>query len=142
MLPILRNSFLPSFVDEFFGKDIFKDVFDFKTQTNIPAVNITEGKDNFTIEVAAPGLTKEDFKINIENNLLTISSEKKNEKEEKEKNYVRREFSYSCFKRSFVLPDSVNSDAIKASHKDGILTVELPKKEEAKEKPAREIQIS
>lgn len=142
MLPILRNNFLPGFVDEFFGKDVMKDLFDFKTSSGIPAVNITESKDNFTIEVAAPGLNKEDFKINIENNLLTISSEKKNEKEDKEKNYVRREFSYSCFKRSFVLPDTVQIDGIKAAHKDGILMVEIPKKEEAKEKPPREIQIS
>lgn len=142
MLPILRNNFLPGFTDELFGKDMMKDLFDFKTVSGIPAVNITEGKENFTIEVAAPGLNKENFKINIENNLLTISSEKKNEKEDKEKNYVRREFSYSSFKRSFVLPDMVQSDGIKASHKDGILMVEIPKKEEAKEKPPREIQIS
>ncbi|HPM92242.1 MAG TPA: Hsp20/alpha crystallin family protein [Bacteroidales bacterium] len=107
-----------------------------------PAVNIIESKDDYRIEVAAPGLDKADFRINIENNILTISAEKEEKQEEKDEKVMRREFNYSSFSRSFTLPDSMDTEKISARHKDGVLNVILPKKEEAKEKPARTIKIS
>lgn len=144
MLPALRKqSNFPSLVDEFFGKDVFPGFFfDFDKRMNVPAVNIIEGKDDFRIEVAAPGLDKKDFKIDIENNVLTISSEKQEKMEENEERFMRREFSYTSFTRSFSLPDSVDAEKIAAKHADGILKVTIPKKEEARVKPAREIKIS
>jgi HSP20 family protein len=109
--------------------------------SNMPAVNIVEGKEDFRIEVAAPGLEKNDFKIDLDNNVLTIISEKEMKSEEKDDQYMRREFSYSSFSRSFALPDSVNEEKISAKHKDGVLTIHIPKKEEAKVKPVKEIKI-
>ncbi len=143
MLPTLRTrTSLPSLVEEFFNGDLFPKFFDWESRYSIPAVNIVEGKDEYRIEVAAPGLTKEDFKIQLDNNVMTVSSEKEEKKEEKDEKVMRREFSYCSFRRSFSLPETVNTDKIKATHKDGILQITIPKKEEAKEKPAREIKIS
>lgn len=99
--------------------------------TSKPAVNIRETDNSFSLEVAAPGFSKEDFSINIENDLLTISANTESKKEEGDKGYTRREFNYSAFSRSFTLPDSVNADTIKGSYANGILTVDLPKKPEA-----------
>jgi HSP20 family protein len=99
---------------------------------NMPAVNITEKKDDYLISMAAPGLKKEDFKIDVEGNMLTISSEKEEENEEKDERYTRQEYSYSSFERSFTLPDEVNKDKIEAQYKDGVLELVLPKKEEVK----------
>ncbi len=141
MLPMLRRSSLPDLVDEFFGRD-FMGNFDEQTGVNMPAVNIIEGKDEFNIEVAAPGLDKKDFNIDLDHNVLTISSEKKDEKKEDNKKFMRREFSYTSFKRSFTLPNTVEADKIAATHKDGVLTISIPKKEEAKERPPRQIKIS
>lgn len=131
---------MPNFVDDFFGKD-FSDLFENQVGTNTPAINIVESKDDFKIEVAAPGLEKGDFKINLDNKLLTISSEKEQNNEHKDGNFVRREFNFSSFKRSFSLPDSIDSSKISANHKDGILYVSVPKREEAKEKTKREIEV-
>jgi HSP20 family protein len=143
MLPILRkHSYLPNFADEFFGKDFLSNFIENQVGYSMPAVNVVETKDNFRIEVAAPGLSKDDFKIDLHNNLLTISSEKQENKEENDEKIMRREFSYSSFKREFSLPELVEYDKVKASHKNGILNIEIPKKEEAKEKPARQISIS
>jgi HSP20 family protein len=144
MLPAIRrrNTF-PSLIDEFFGRDFFPGFFrDFDSHTTMPAVNIVEEKDDFMIEVAAPGLDKKDFKIDLDNNVLTISSEKENDHEEKNDRFMRREFSYTSFSRSFALPESVESEKIKATYKDGVLHLVIPKREEAKEKPARVIDIS
>lgn len=112
--------------------------------TSTPAVNIQETEDGFNLEVAAPGITKEDFNIELDNDVLTISSEDKTEKETAEKNgsYTRKEFSYSTFKRAFSLPDSVDSEKISASYKDGVLIIELPKREEAKVQAKRMIEIA
>jgi len=144
MLPSLRTrTSWPGLVDEFFNGDLFPRFFDSDTRHSLPAVNIIEGKDDFRIEVAAPGLNKEDFKVNLENNVLTISSEKEEKNEEKnEEKVMRREFSYYSFSRSFTLPQTVYAEKIKATHKDGVLNIVIPKKDEAKEKPAREIKIS
>lgn len=140
---MLRNSrFIPSFTDDFFGKDFLSDFFDSSANKTIPEVNVMENADEFKIEVAAPGLEKNDFKIDLENNVLTISSEKEAKNSTEEEKFIRREFSYSSFKRSFSLPESVDSEKIKAKHKDGILSLVIPKRDEAKEKPKREIKIS
>ncbi len=143
MLPVFnRRSSMPSIVDDFFGKDMLSDFFDdYQTGICIPAVNIIEGKNDFRIEVAAPGLDKNDFSIDVKDNVLFISSEKRQENEKKDEKIMRREFSYSAFKRSFSLPESVDTDNISASHKDGVLNISIPKKEEAKEKPPKKIKI-
>lgn len=135
-----RNNW-PSLVDEFFGKDLLGSIFDGYTGVNMPAVNIIDDKENFRIEVAAPGLDKKDFRIDLNNNVLTISSEKKNEKEDKTERYMRREFSYTSFKRSFTLPETAQVDKIGANHNNGVLQITIPKKEEARVKPPRQIAI-
>lgn len=113
------------------------------TNTTLPAVNVAEKDDEFAIELAAPGMKKDDFRISLEGNVLTISSERKNEKEEKSGNYSRREFSYQSFQRSFTLPvGRVETDKVAARYEDGILHIQIPKREEAKPKPAREIEIA
>jgi len=144
MLPVARKEkrFFPSIVDEFFGRDFMPDLFEFQTGVNLPSVNIIEGKDDYKIEVAAPGLEKKDFRIDLDNNVLTITSEREDKKEEEKERYMRREFSYSSFKRSFALPQSVDSANISATHKDGILSIMIPKKEEAKVKPTKQIDIN
>jgi HSP20 family protein len=112
------------------------------TDTTLPAVNVKENDEAFEIEVAAPGMTRNDFRISLENNLLTISSERKEEKKEEEGRFTRREFSYQSFQRSFTVPESlVEGDKISAKYCEGILCITLPKKEEVKPKPAREISI-
>ena len=143
MIPMIRkHSCLPGSSDEFFGKDLLQDFFASTSNYNMPAVNISENKDGFKIDVAAPGLTKEDFKIDLHNKILTLSSEKEEKNEENTEKFTRREFSYSSFKRSFGLPDMIDNENIAASYNNGILHIEIPKREEAKEKPARQITIS
>ncbi len=114
------------------------------TNTSIPAVNIKETNDHFVVEMAAPGMTKDDFKIELDNNLLTISSERQNENEEKEDDrYTRREFSYQSFQRTFNLPkEVVDADKIEARYENGLLHLVIPKKEEVKQRPPRMIQIA
>jgi HSP20 family protein len=114
------------------------------TNTTIPSVNIKETNDNFEVEVAAPGMRKEDFRVELDGNMLTISSERSDENNEKEGEYYsRREFSYQSFQRKFQLPkDVVDSDKIEARYENGMLQLVIPKKEEAKQKPPRMIQIS
>ncbi len=135
---------IPSFFDNFFTRDLMdwnNSNFSGKNNT-LPAVNIKENEVDFQIEVAAPGLAKENFKVNLDRNLLTISSELNQEKEEHEGKYSRREFSYQSFQRSFTLPEAtVDGEKISARYVDGILHVTLPKREEIKPKPAREIEI-
>ncbi|NLT02966.1 MAG: Hsp20/alpha crystallin family protein [Bacteroidales bacterium] len=140
MLATIRrqNPFFPV-LNDLFGDNYLNDS-DWNTS---PAVNIAETKEAFRIEVAAPGLKKEDFKINVEKRVLEISSEKESTKEENRENerYYRKEFLYSSFKRTFSLPSYADTDSITATYKDGILNVTVPKKEEAKEKPIRVIDI-
>jgi HSP20 family protein len=144
MIPMLRptTTSIPSLVDAFFGDDFLSNIFEGRNQGTLPAVNISENKEEFTIEVAAPGLEKKDFSVDLSNNMLTISSQKEFSSEEKDEKVLRREYSYTSFKRSFSLPEGADSNKIKASYKDGILSVTVPKREEAKEKPARQISIS
>ena len=98
----------------------------------VPAVNVVENRNEYKVSLAAPGMKKADFQIDVEGNMLTISSEKEETKEEKEKRFTRKEYNYSSFSRSFTLPDEVNKDKIDAKYEDGILKLVLPKKEEAK----------
>lgn len=139
------NAYLPSFWDNFFSRDLMDwGTSNFSsTDTTLPAVNVKETDEAFEIEVAAPGMSKGDFRVNLENNTLTISSEKKEEKKQEEKGrFTRREFSYQSFQRSFTIPENlVEGDQITARYCEGILCVHLPKKEEVKPKPAREIEI-
>jgi HSP20 family protein len=124
--PSLFNDFFTPFTDWFDGGGLAG------REMNIPAVNITEQKDDYLVSLAAPGLKKDDFHIDVDGNMLTISCEKEENKEEKDIRYNRREYSYSSFERSFTLPDEVNKDKIDAKYEDGILKLVLPKKEEAK----------
>ncbi|TVQ86820.1 MAG: Hsp20/alpha crystallin family protein [Bacteroidetes bacterium] len=144
MLPTLRSRFnMPSIFDEFFGRDFNTGLSEDRANMTIPAVNVLEDHDNFKIEVAAPGLEKRDFKIDLDNNMLSISSEKEfKHEEEKDGKFMRREFAYASFKRSFTLPESVDADKIKANYKEGVLHITIPKREEAKQKPPRQISIS
>ena len=138
------NNF-PTFFDRFWNNDLMDwNLTNFsESNSSLPAVNVKETNDEYCIEVAAPGMTKNDFKINLHNNVLTISSEKEEEKNEEKENYTRKEFSYQSFQRSFTVPENnVKSDAIEAAYNDGILKVTLPKREEVKPKPMREIKIS
>ena len=114
----------------------------FNTGISLPKVNIKESADSFIVEMAIPGVKKSDLKIDLDNETLSISTELKEENEQHEDNYTRREFGYSSFKRTFTLPESVNDTNIDAKYEDGILNILLPKKEEAKKKPTRTIKVS
>lgn len=107
----------------------------------LPAVNVKETEDDYQVELAVPGLKKEDFKVEINEGVLTIAAERKTDNEEKKEGYTRREFSYTNFTRRFTLPETADEKNISASYNDGILAISLPKKEEAKPQPARLIEI-
>jgi HSP20 family protein len=132
-----QNPFFPVFSDSFFRENFLNDS-DWATS---PAVNIAEDGNDFRIEVAAPGLGKDDFNIHVEKRMLEISSEKETSSESKDEKYHRKEFSYTSFKRTFSLPEYADVDNIKASYNNGILNVTVPKLDQAKEKPARAISI-
>jgi len=108
---------------------------------NIPAVNITEQKDEYLVSLAVPGMKKEDFKIDVDGNMLTISSEKEENKEEKGKKFTRKEYNYSSFSRTFTLPEGINKEKIDAKYEDGVLKIALPCKEEAKKPAAKQIAV-
>lgn len=110
-------------------------------KTMEPALNIKETDDHFEIELAAPGFTKKDFNITIEDGMLNITAEKEMSEEEKEEDYTRREFNYTSFERSLLLPETVKEEAIKAKYADGILKFNLLKKEEAKKRPPKVIEV-
>ncbi len=133
---VKTNSNFPTLFGNVFGKDVNE----FLASANlanhgIPAVNIVENENGFRLEVAAPGLKKEDFKINLVNNVLTISTQKEQKTEETTEKYTRKEFSFSSFRRAFTLPNTVDGEKIGASYTDGVLNITLPKKEEAKKTP-------
>lgn len=133
---------LPTLWEDFFNNDLFNFPSFVATGTTVPAVNISETENEYLVEMAAPGMKKSDFNINLDNRVLTISSEKKEEKEEKEKNFTKKEFSYQSFERSFTLPETIDQEKIAAKYADGVLKVILPKKEEAKAKPSKVIKVS
>ncbi len=145
MLPTVRNySNFPSFLDDLFNREFLNDYQEKAlAKRNSPSVNIVEDADSFRIEVAAPGLSKDDIKIDLNNRVLTVSYEKSDRKSSETQSKVHlMEFSYGSFSRSFSLPTSVNVEKINATQKDGVLTVVLPKRDESKEMPARQISIS
>lgn len=139
MLPsITRRNFRP-FFPSLFDDDFF--TASTSRPNSLPAVNIREDDKNYFLELAVPGMDKKDLKIDIDEDVLTISSEQKNETEETNEGYTRKEFSYSSFVRSFYIPENVNRDAINANYKEGILTVSFPKHEEVK-KITKQVKIS
>ena len=140
------NPTFSNLFDDFLNRDLFdwsNSNFS-NTNTTLPAVNVKETPETFEVEMAAPGMKKEDFKVELNNNLLTISSEHKNEHEEKENDkYSRREFSYQSFQRSFQFSrEAVDADKIQAKYENGVLKLIIPKREEIKQKPSRLIDIS
>jgi HSP20 family protein len=146
MTLIRRNENLPvlsGFLNDFFRNDWL----DFAnknfsgTNTTLPSVNIKETKESFEVEMAAPGLNKNDFKISLNRGIMTISSEKNTENETKEGEYTRREFSYQSFCRSFSLPESADYEKVGAKYENGLLVISIPKKEEEKIKAERTIEI-
>ena len=137
---ITRKSFRPFYMSRFFSDDFFPVLHNSTSST--PAVNIMEDDIKYSLELAVPGIDKKDLKIDINEDVLTISSESKHDTEENRDGYKRKEFSYSSFCRSFYIPENVNRDNIEANYKDGILTVGLPKQEEDKSRVSRQINIS
>lgn len=132
---LTNNSWLSDFFDNrFFDSDLLRN-------QSLPAVNVKETANTFEIELAAPGLSKKDFKVTADNGVLTISSEKEEQKEQKDKGYTRKEFSYSSFSRSFTLPDNVNTEEIKAKYEDGILKLSVAKRDITAVKPAKAIEV-
>ena len=143
MMPTKRmynndQNWLPTFFNDFFDNDWMM-----KTNATAPAINVVESDKDYKVEVAAPGMKKEDFNIHLgDNNELIITMEQKNENKEEHKKYLRSEFAYSKFQQSFVLPDNIEKEKISASVNDGILTIELPKQApEEKAKVNRVIEI-
>jgi len=141
------NPFVPAKVfsnlfDEFFNKGL-GDFVGGDSMLTQPSVNVMETKDNFQIELAAPGLNKGDFEVKVDNGTLTISAKKEHKEEttEAEGRYMRKEFNFASFTRSFQLPDTINAGDINATYENGVLLVTLPKKEEAKVVAARTIEI-
>lgn len=137
LFPRVVNDLMDS---SFFAPDIFDTNWDFAIKS--PSANISEDEKSYTVELAAPGLNKKDFKVVFDNKILTISAENEEEFNEEQDNYRRREFSYSSFSRAFQLPVDILEDKIEAVYKDGILRLEIPKKEVIVLKPKKEIKIS
>ena len=140
MMPVRRTqNWLPDIFNDFFDNDLMV-----KTNATAPAINVIENENDYKIEVAAPGMTKEDFNVHVdEDNNLVISMEKKNEnkEEKKEGRYLRREFSYTKFQQALILPDDVDKEKISAEVNNGVLNVELPKLAKDTVKAKRTIEI-
>lgn len=142
-----HESSLPSIWNNLFENSLFSHPLSGHSEFTVPPVNISENDNSFLIELAAPGLTKEDFKINLDKNLMTISAEQSTSTEEDTKNekedirFSKREFGYQSFTRSFTLPNSANLEGISATYNNGILKVTIAKKDEAKLNLARTISV-
>ncbi|AEM69406.1 heat shock protein Hsp20 [Allomuricauda ruestringensis DSM 13258] len=134
-----NNLFFPSLMNDFMGPDWFGGTE--KWNISVPAVNIKDNTEGFELELAVPGMKKDDFTVEVDNDVLTISSEMKTENEKNKDNYTRKEFSFTSFKRAFTLPETVDGSKIDAKYEDGILKLTLPKKQEALPKPKRLIEI-
>jgi HSP20 family protein len=136
---------LPSLLEDFFNRDwVDSTLAKSNFSATLPAVNVRETNDNFIIDVAAPGMKRDDFKVELDNNVLTISSHQEEKQDESTEtgNYTRRKFNYQSFRRSFTLPENkVEGEKISARYVDGILHINAPKKEEAKVKPIKQIAI-
>ncbi len=141
-----NGNFFPSLMENFFS-DRFYDMaplmtgFGLDQPFRVPEVNIVEGTKDYQIELAAPGMDRKDFKIEVQNGVLNISAEKQEEKNDEGKSFRRREFSYHSFSRSFALPDNLLDDKIDAKYENGILKLVLPKKEATAQKPAKQIKV-
>lgn len=136
------NERMPTVFDDFFKP--WNEMFDgglWGKTMNIPAVNIVENKDEYVVSLAAPGLKKDDFKIDVDGNMLTISSEKVETKEEKERKFTRKEYNFMTFSRSFTLPEEVFREKIEARYEEGVLRILLPRKEEMKKLTAKHIAV-
>ncbi len=134
------TTLLPSWTDyasRFFDREL---EWPRESQYSVPQVNIQEREDDFQIDVAAPGMKKDDFNVTVDNNMLTINAQKQEEADGQD--YSRREFNYQSFSRSFTLPESVKAEDIAAKYEDGILKLTVPKREESKQRPPKTIQIS
>jgi HSP20 family protein len=148
MTPVLekkQNDLLPSLLTDFFDADRFfaPDWFERSMKKmDVPMVNIKENGKEFLIELAAPGFNKGDFKVEVEDNLLTISAERKEEKKEKDERFTRKEFSYNSISRSFTLPEAAKADKIDAKFTDGILYLNIPKREEVKHPSKQAIKVN
>lgn len=140
MKPIMyRNQWLPTVFNDFFNTDFMP-----KASAMAPAINVMESDSDYTVELAAPGLKKDDFKVNIndEGNLVIKMEQKaENKEEDKSRHYLRREFSYSKYEQTLILPDDVEKELISAKVDNGVLTIDLPKTAAAQKKPARQIEI-
>ena len=139
MLPVMRNSWMPEVFNDFFDTDFMP-----RTNATAPAINVKETEHDYTVELAAAGMKKDDFNINIDaDGNLHIKMEKKNEKkdEDKKEHYLRREFSYTKFEQTLLLPDDVYKEKIAANVSDGVLTIDLPKIEKKEEKASRQIEV-
>ena len=138
------NETMPSVFDDFFKP--WTDLFDSGgwnlRPMNVPAVNITEQPNEYLLSLAAPGMKKEDFKIDVDGNMLTISSEKEENKEDKNKKLTRKEYSYSSFSRCFSLPEEIKQEKINAKYEDGVLKISLPRKEESKKPATKKIAVN
>lgn len=135
-----NNLVFPALMNEIFKPDWFGGLE--TVAHNLPPVNIKENEVDFELELSVPGRTKEDFQIEIDKDVLTVSTEVKTEEVKKEEKYTRREFSFKSFKRAFTLPNSIDAENIKANYENGILSFVLPKKAEALPKPKRQIELS
>ena len=136
-----QESLIPTIWNELVENSFFTHPLNGHADKTIPAVNLSEDSDNFFIDIAAPGLTKELFKINLNKNKLTVSSEHQNSDIEINKSFTRKEFGFTSFSRTFTLPQAADLNSIDASYENGILSLLIPKKEEAKENLEREISI-
>jgi HSP20 family protein len=137
-----NGNLIPFGMDNFFADDFFNNQWlEKKLKHTLPAVNIKENKNEFKIEFASPGFTKKDFKIDLDQDVLTVSAEKDKEVIEEKEDYTRKEFSYNSFSRSFTLPKTVNAEKIDAKYNDGILKLSIPKKESTKLLPKKEIKV-
>ena len=136
---VKRNGVLPGFndvLDSIFNDTFFSD----RMMSRVPAANISESSDHYYVELAAPGLMKDDFRISLERNTLNISVEQTTAPDQQERNFSKREFSYTSFVRSFTLPESADDNGIQAKYENGVLHIEIPKREEAKVQ-TRQIEI-
>ena len=141
MLARINRNYVPAYWDDFFNDRVFNNFSNNQCNHTSPAVNVIEEEKGFRIEVAVPGLSRDDFNIEVDNDVLTISSVEKEKKEDKKHNYTRREFSYRSFKRSFQLPETIDQDQIQASHEAGVLSLNLPKKDEVVQKAPKQIEV-
>jgi HSP20 family protein len=141
MLARINRNYVPAYWDDFFNDRVFNNFNNNQCNHTSPAVNVIEEDKGFRIEVAVPGLSRDDFNIEVDNDVLTISSVEKEKKEDKKHNYTRREFSYRSFKRSFQLPETIDQDQIQASHEAGVLSLNLPKKDEVVQKAPKQIEV-